>query len=817
MIQKKQKSSNHVNSMNGASQNNSRTDNGILTEKPPLRADRDQAERFLTSLDEEAEEFTFQTFDDNKSRKDKNLTNILHGTLDEHFIRLQALNNRGAGIFITVNKTDLKGRKCENITQIRAVFKEDDRGGTPALPLEPQMVVESSPGKRHEYILVEAEDIDVNEFKPVQQRLVNDYGSDPNAKDLVRVLRVPGFYHMKDSGNPHLVSIIQESGQQRYPWQKVTEAFPPVAHKEVSAEQFPPGVFAKEEIENALTFISPDCEYDQWLGIGMAISHASAGSRDGFSLWDEWSSEGIAYRGTETRYKWSTFGCCSEANVTQKTLFKIAYANGWKGLKLKRVELIQRIEDADNGDIDRALEINSLIKSSGLSDAEAGHVYKRIKKKFDMNIGDLKADNKSSSANAPGDVQIAEETLLYIGKDNIIHSLSAFHRWQEKGVWTMSDDLSVKKQVHELCKAKKYEYTSLLVNSTLSIMATESYQAGNLFDQQSNSINCESGELHFKNDEWTLEPHDKTTYRTTQIPHSYAPNAKADLFNSFLDDVFNGDADAEEKKTIVLEAIGYSLLSTCKYERFFLLIGGGANGKSVLLGIIEALLGRRNVTAVQPSSFGNKFQRAHLHGKLANIVTEIKEGAEIEDAQLKSIVSGELTTAEHKNKPPFDFHPFSTCWFGTNHMPHTRDFSEALFRRAVILQFNNKFEGENCDPNLKDKLIEELPGIFNLCVTAIGEVLRRGRFTECQSNKGAKEDWRMEADQCMQFIDDCCDKSETAVLTVSELYVRYTDWTDDSGIKSKLNKRNFGSRLDRLGFKKTRTRDTRLRQGLKFK
>jgi hypothetical protein len=32
------------------------------------------------------------------------------------------------------------------------------------------------------------------------------------------------------------------------------------------------------------------------------------------------------------------------------------------------------------------------------------------------------------------------------------------------------------------------------------------------------------------------------------------------------------------------------------------------------------------VTGVQPSEFDNKFQRAHLHLKLANIVTEIKRG-----------------------------------------------------------------------------------------------------------------------------------------------------------------------------------------------
>jgi hypothetical protein len=92
-----------------------------------------------------------------------------------------------------------------------------------------------------------------------------------------------------------------------------------------------------------------------------------------------------------------------------------------------------------------------------------------------------------------------------------------------------------------------------------------------------------------------------------------------------------------------------------------LLIGPGANGKSVLLEVIRLLVGPGQVAAVQPEQMDNRFQRAHLFGKLANIVTEIKEGGEIAGAALKAITSGELTTAEHKFKKPFDFQPFSTC------------------------------------------------------------------------------------------------------------------------------------------------------------
>jgi len=47
-----------------------------------------------------------------------------------------------------------------------------------------------------------------------------------------------------------------------------------------------------------------------------------------------------------------------------------------------------------------------------------------------------------------------------------------------------------------------------------------------------------------------------------------------------------------------LQMMGYSLMSHCKYEKFVFLLGSGANGKSVLLAVLEALCGVKNTAAV---------------------------------------------------------------------------------------------------------------------------------------------------------------------------------------------------------------------------
>ena len=182
------------------------------------------AEHFLTQLDEAAERWTFQTFDDDGQRKDRGLARIIHGTIEEHSETLCALNQRGAGVFVTINETDFCGRKRENILRVRAVWQEDDGAGA-HLPLEPHIVVESSPGKYHRYLFVD--ELGLDEHRNVQQVLVDRYGSDPCAKDISRVLRLPGFYHRK--GDPHLVRIIEESHAQPYSRDNILRSFRPDA------------------------------------------------------------------------------------------------------------------------------------------------------------------------------------------------------------------------------------------------------------------------------------------------------------------------------------------------------------------------------------------------------------------------------------------------------------------------------------------------------------------------------------------------------------------------------------------------------------
>lgn len=189
--------------------------------------DFDKVGRFLQALDP-AGEFTFQTFPDNPALKGQDLTRVLNGPFAEHRDELARLNQAGAGVFVTVNATDGKGRKTENIKAIRAVFIDLDGAPLPeSWEIEPHIIIESSLGRYHAYWLI-SEGFPPAQFEAVQKALADRYGGDQSVCDLPRVMRIPGFVHQKKE--PFQSRILRNwSEEPRYTPEQIFTAFPPVS------------------------------------------------------------------------------------------------------------------------------------------------------------------------------------------------------------------------------------------------------------------------------------------------------------------------------------------------------------------------------------------------------------------------------------------------------------------------------------------------------------------------------------------------------------------------------------------------------------
>ena len=445
----------------------------------------------------------------------------------------------------------------------------------------------------------------------------------------------------------------------------------------------------------------------------------------------------------------------------------------------------------------------SLLKRASnpfFSASQKTKLLKAISKRAKVPVASLKKDAlKFESVTATSDkdhLDAAHAVLNGYGVENVLESQGQVWFWDQAGVWKQAEDREIKQSIVEV--AKGANLTAGIVSSILDLFKTLIHKREHRFDNTHTDINCLNGVLHYSDGRWQLLPHRRDDFRTTQLPIEYDPTATCPRFGQYLVEVFDGTEDKAERTALLLEGLGYTLVTSCKYEKFFMLIGEGANGKSVFLYVVAELIGRNQVSAVQPNRFDDRFQRAHLDGKLANIVTEIPEGGSIADAQLKSLVSGEMTTAEHKHKPPFDFRPIATHWFGTNHMPHSRDFSDALYRRAAIIQFPNTFPAETRDPNLSEKLKAECAGILNLALTGLARLIKANGFTECQSSQEMTKSWRLETDQVAQFLEQRCELNLSLYVESGLLYERYRQWADKEGFYRLVAHTTFTKRLSGL-------------------
>lgn len=158
-----------------------------------------------------------------EARGAKGRVQHVYGPLEAVRGRLETEQRAGCGIFVTVNAMAGRRRLKVDVTRVRALWIERDGPG-PDLPLAPSLVVETSPGKRHEYLLTVPEDpIDAEQATRLNRTMAEIYGGDRQATDAARALRLAGSWHIK--GEPHLVRILVYPDA-RYSARALKSAFP---------------------------------------------------------------------------------------------------------------------------------------------------------------------------------------------------------------------------------------------------------------------------------------------------------------------------------------------------------------------------------------------------------------------------------------------------------------------------------------------------------------------------------------------------------------------------------------------------------------
>ncbi len=393
--------------------------------------------------------------------------------------------------------------------------------------------------------------------------------------------------------------------------------------------------------------------------------------------------------------------------------------------------------------------------------------------------------------------------------DLVVFNSDTFYSYRN-GYWVELDELEFKSRLRRIVNflsedlwkpALEFKYIEALKLECKRIKE---------FNSRRNYVNLTNGMLNLKTFE--LESHHKYYYSSIQIPIEYEKESNCPKFKDFLMDIFDGD---QERVLVMQEILGYCLTADTNAQKAFILLGHGSNGKSVLCDVMAKLYGEDNLSSTSLKELGGKFAKFSIYNKTVNISTENEMDRDmLATGDFKKIVSGDLIQVEEKYRNPFIYRPFVKLIFAVNSMPKSMDYSYGYYRRLLILPFNKRYslkpkEGEElANPNLKEKLFTEMPGILNFALEGLKRLRDNNyKFTESREIDTTLRDYRKDMDILSQFIEDEVQEETHFTVQRYEIRNRFESWcirtynTKHNRIPSREFWKRFRNSLNSLDMK----------------
>ena len=340
----------------------------------------------------------------------------------------------------------------------------------------------------------------------------------------------------------------------------------------------------------------------------------------------------------------------------------------------------------------------------------------------------------------------------------------------------------------DMIESKFFRFRENLVNQFYS----SAYFSKPETSQDKVLINLLNGTFEITSDKQALRHFESQDFLRYQLKFPYDINAKCPVFLKYLNQVLPD----QDLQNILAEYIGYVFIKNLKLEKVLLLYGLGANGKSVFFEVVNAVLGKENVSNFSLVSLGSESYRSHLEEKLLNYGSEIK--GSLESDIFKQLASGEPIGAKRLYKDPFIMRDYAKLMFNANELPKDVEHNEAFFRRFLIIPFLVTIADEDRDPELPKKIIaNELSGVFNWVLDGLERVLENKGFSHSKASKDFLEKYKNESDTIALFLEDfgyqpCYDGNGTPL---SELYSTFKQYCNTGGYYAN-NLKNFRIRLE---------------------
>lgn len=322
-------------------------------------------------------------------------------------------------------------------------------------------------------------------------------------------------------------------------------------------------------------------------------------------------------------------------------------------------------------------------------------------------------------------------------------------------------------------------------------------------DQNHWLLNLENGTLNLKTGR--LFPHSPGDLITNFIPIRHIPPSKAPQWKRFLMEILD-----EEKIAFLQRAFGYSLTGLTVEQCLFFLFGPGANGKSVFIETLSAVMGAFAVQAdfntflTKTGGSGIPNDIARLKGARFVAAVECPKDQQFNEVLIKQLTGGDRIAARFLNKEFFEFKPTFKLWLVGNHRPAIRGTDHSIWRRLHLVEFDRIIPPNRQDKYLIQKLKAELPGILNWALEGLEDYMANG-LQPPASVQAAVADYRSNSDPLQRFINDRCTVGDGLKCSKPDLHNVYVDWCRDN-YSTPLNERVFGRSIKEHGFSDSRPR-----------
>lgn len=330
----------------------------------------------------------------------------------------------------------------------------------------------------------------------------------------------------------------------------------------------------------------------------------------------------------------------------------------------------------------------------------------------------------------------------------------------------------------------------------------------NIFDCQSYLFNVKNGTLNLETGE--LQQHNPKDYITKLAKVVYAPTAKEERFDVFIDEITEGN---KERAEYLQKCLGYSLQGKANEECFFVALGTTTrNGKGTLFDSILNMLDDYGTqisfdTIARTGSKDGSRPTPDL-ARLQNIrfvlCNEPDKGSCFNEALIKQLTGNDDITARPMFGEPIVYKPVFKIFITANTMPTVGDDSIFTSNRLKIIPFNRHFSEEEQDRTLKDKLRTEnaKSAILNWLLTGYSKYRLLGSLGTTDEAKQLANKYKQENDYIQLYIDErlilySTEDTNAKKTTLKNIATDYKIWCEQMGVQKPLGHQMFRRELEK--------------------